>query len=336
MKHSKREHFLPSRFVAVVLMLTVVCGFIFVHGVQKSEAAEGYPKKPIKVIVPFGAGGGADTLARSMTTNLQDLLGQPIVVSNTPGGGGTIGTTQGLTAKADGYTIVLAASGPLYTQPFIIDLKYSQDDYVPVAQLSYVPRVVVAHPSAPYNSVKEMMEYAAANPGKALVGISAIGSTDHFAMEQLKLDHNVDLNLVPQGGGQAQKVAVIGGHVEVAAVTTTEGAALVESGQVKALGLMHSERDAAFPDLQTCEEQGYPVESGVGYYMITASDTPADIVTTLEKAINETFNDAGYQENAKKLKLILSFKNGPDTAKEIQKFYSLYEELAGKIGLKKK
>ncbi|MCP4403365.1 MAG: tripartite tricarboxylate transporter substrate binding protein [bacterium] len=336
MKHSEREHFSPRRFVAVILMFTVACGCIFLHSAPTSEAAEGYPKKPIKVIVPFGAGGGADTLARSMTKNLQDLLGQPIVVSNAPGGGGTIGTTQGLTAKADGYTLVLAASGPLYTQPFIIDLKYSQDDYVPVAQLSYVPRVVVAHPKVPYNTLKEMMDLVQEKPEDVIIGISAIGSTDHFGMEQLKLEHGVDLNLVPQGGGAAQKTAVIGGHVDVAAVTTTEGAALVESGQVKALCLMHSEQDAAFPGLQTCEEEGYPVESGVGYYMITAADTPVDIVAALEKAISDTFSDAEYQENAKKLKLVLSFKNGPDTAEEIQKFYNLYEELAGKIGLKKK
>ena len=330
------KHFLFSRFVAVVLMITLACGFMFAYGVQKSEAAEGYPKKPIKVIVPFGAGGGADTLARSMTDKLQDLLGQPIVVSNAPGGGGTIGTTQGLTAKADGYTLVLAASGPLYTQPFIIDLKYSQDNYVPVAQLSYVPRVVVAHPKVPYNTLKEMMDLVKEKPEDVIIGISAIGSTDHFGMEQLKLEHGVDLNLVPQGGGAAQKTAVIGGHVDVAAVTTTEGAALVEAGQVKALCLMHSEEDAAFPGLQTCEAEGYPVESGVGYYMITAADTPADIVATLEKAISDTFNDAEYQENAKKLKLVLAFLNGEETAKEIDKFFKLYGELAGQIGLKKK
>ena len=165
-----------------------------------SQTAPTYPRKPIKIVVPFDAGGGADAQIRSMTTNLQKELGQPIVIINMAGAGGTIGTADGLRQRGDGYTLVFTGSGPLVTQPFILDLPYNENDYTVISQLSNTPRIIVAHPKAPFNDCKGMMDYAKANPGKVIVGISAVGSTDHFGFEQLKMDHKVEMKLIPQGG----------------------------------------------------------------------------------------------------------------------------------------
>jgi tripartite-type tricarboxylate transporter receptor subunit TctC len=271
-----------------------------------------------------------------MAEVMKEKLGQPLVGVNVTGGGGTIGTADALSSAPDGYTIELAASGPLYTQPFILNLQYSKEDYVTIAQVSYVPRVLVAKPDTPYDNVEELIAYAKANPGKVQVGIAATGSTDHFGFEQLLMDNSVDMNLIPQGGGNAQKVAVLGGHVDIAAITVTEGKPLVESGQVKALGVMHGTRDGLFPNIETFEEQGYSVESGVGFYLIAPKDVPAEYIAILEKAVDDTLHDPGYLATADKLNLVLTYLDADGAQGEINKFYNLYQKLANQIGLKKK
>jgi len=300
-----------------------------------SQTAATYPRKPVKIVVPFDAGGGADAQIRSMTNYLQKGLGQPFVIINMPGAGGTIGTADGLRQRGDGYTLVFTGSGPLVTQPFILDLPYGENDYAVISQLSNTPRLIVAHPKAPFNDCKGMMDYAKANPGKVIVGISAVGSTDHFGFEQLKMDHKVDMKLIPQGGGGPQKVAVVGGHVEVAALTTVEALSAVKAGQVKPLGLMATKRDPDYPDVKTCAEYGYPVVSGVGYYLIGPKSLPADIVKKLDAAVQKTLTDPGYLEAAKKGGLAITYMNGADTAREIVSTFDAYKNVAAKIGFKK-
>lgn len=300
-----------------------------------SQTAATYPRKPVKIVVPFEAGGGADAQIRSMTSYLQKELGQPFVIINMPGAGGTIGTADGLRQRGDGYTLVFTGSGPLVTQPFILDLPYGENDYAVISQLSNTPRLIVAHPKAPFNDCKGMMDYAKANPGKVIVGISAVGSTDHFGFEQLKMDHKVDMKLIPQGGGGPQKVAVVGGHVEVAALTTVEALSAVKAGQVKPLGLMAAKRDPDYPDVKTCAEYGYPAVSGVGYYLIGPKSLPADIVKKLDAAVQKTLTDPGYLEAAKKGGLAITYMNGADTAREIVSTFDAYKNVAAKIGFKK-
>lgn len=300
-----------------------------------SQTAATYPRKPVKIVVPFDAGGGADAQIRSMTSYLQKELGQPFVIINMPGAGGTIGTADGLRQRGDGYTLVFTGSGPLVTQPFILDLPYGENDYAVISQLSNTPRLIVAHPKAPFNDCKGMMDYAKANPGKVIVGISAVGSTDHFGFEQLKMDHKVDMKLIPQGGGGPQRVAVVGGHVEVAALTTVEALSAVKAGQVKPLGLMAAKRDPDYPDVKTCAEYGYPVVSGVGYYLIGPKSLPADIVKKLDAAVQKTLTDPGYLEAAKKGGLAITYMNGADTAREIVSTFDAYKNVAAKIGFKK-
>ena len=300
-----------------------------------SQTASTYPKKPVKLVVPFDVGGGADAQIRSMTSYLQKELGQPFVIVNMPGAGGTIGTADGIRGRGDGYTLVFTGSGPLVTQPFILDLPYTEKDYVVVSQLSDTPRIVVAHPKAPFNDFKEMMDYAKANPGKLRIGISAIGSTDHFGFEQLKLDYKADLNLIPQGGGGPQKVAVIGGHVEVAALTTVEASSAIKGNQVKVLGIMAAKRDPTYPEVKTCAEYGYPVTSGVGYYLIAPKTIPADIASKIDTAIGKVLTNPEYLETAKKAGLAVVYANGADADKEVRKTFDLYRGLSAKIGFKK-
>ncbi|MBW1995309.1 MAG: tripartite tricarboxylate transporter substrate binding protein [Deltaproteobacteria bacterium] len=315
--------------------LAIVAAMILLISFPSLSVAK-YPTKPVKVIVPWAAGGSTDILARSMLTVMDKYFPQPMVVINKPGGGGTVGTTQLLMSKPDGYTIGIIAFGPFVTQPHLKDLKYTENDYIVICQVSSIPRILIAHPSTPYNNIKEMIEYAKKNPGKVKAGVSAVGSTGYLAMVQLEMEHDVKFNIIPQGGGGPQKVAVLGGHIDVAPTTAGEGGPLVTAKQVKALCVMDNKRFTDIPDIPTGEELGVPIESGVIWHAYAPKGTPPDRVKILHDAIKNCLEDKTFQKIAKKLNLGIEYMDPEASKKRLDKFRTLYGEIIGKLGLKKK
>lgn len=322
------------------MMLVCSLGLVVAGGQKEGEAAEktasAYPTKPVTIICPWDAGGGTDMLARGLLTVMGNYFPRPMVVVNKPGGGGTIGTTEALSAKPDGYTILITGWGPFVTQPFLADVPYGENDYEVLLQLSRIPRILCAKKDAPYNDIKEMMEYAKANPEKVIVGIASVGTTGHLAMAQLELEHGVKFNMVPQGGGGPQKVAVLGGHVDVAPLTASEGGPLVTSGQVKALAVMDDQRFADIPDIKTGAELGYPIESGVAWHVFVPAGTPADIKKMLHDAFKNCLEDEVFKTVAVKLNLGVQYADAEFATEDIAKFRKIYEKISTELGLKKK
>ena len=298
-------------------------------------AAE-YPSKPVKIIVPWAAGGGTDILARSLLTVMPAYFPRPMVVINKTGGAGTVGTTQCLMAKPDGYTIGIIAFGPFVTQPHLKDLKYSKEDYEVILQISNMPRILIAHPSTPYNNIKEMIDYAKKNPGKIKAGVSGVGTTGHLAMVQLEMEQDVKFNIIPQGGGGPQKVAVLGGHVDVAPTTANEGGPLALSKQVKALGMMDSKRFPDMPDVPTAAEYGVPIEGGVIWFVFAPKGVPKDRIKMIHDAFKKSLEDPAYKKIAKKLALAVEYKDAEGSEATLEKFRSTYGKIIGELGLKKK
>jgi tripartite-type tricarboxylate transporter receptor subunit TctC len=259
-----------------------------------------------------------------------------MIVVNKPGGGGTIGTTEALNAKPDGYTVLITGWGPFVTQPFLMDVPYGEDDYEVLLQLSRYPRILCAKKDAPYNDIKEMMAYAKANPEKVIVGIASVGTTGHLAMAQLESEYGVKFTMVPQGGGGPQKVAVLGGHVDVAPLTASEGGPLVTSGQVKALAVMDDQRFAEIPDIKTGAELGYPIESGVASHVFVPAGTPADIKKMLHDAFKNCLEDKVFKQVSVKLNLGAQYADAEFAKKDIAKFRKIYEKVSAELGLKKK
>jgi len=274
-------------------------------------------------------------LVRGMLTVMGNYFPRPMVVVNKPGGGGTIGTTEALMAKPDGYTVLVTGWGPFVTQPFLKDVQYGPDDYEVVLQLSRIPRILCAKKDAPYDDIKEMMEYAKANPGKVLVGIAAVGTTGHLGMAQMELDYNVKFNMVPQGGGGPQKVALLGGHVDIAPLTASEGGPLVTSGQVKALGIMDNARFSEIPDVPTGEELGYAIESGVAWHAFVPAGTPPERVKMLHDAFKKCLEDEAFHKVAAKLNLGVKYADADFAEKDISKFRDIYQKISAELGLKK-
>lgn len=308
---------------------------IFLISVPFVSAAK-YPTKPIKVIVPWGAGGGTDVLTRTISMVWTKYFPQPMVVVNKTGGGGTIGHTYGVMAKPDGYTIIINGFGPTCTQPHLKDLKYTEKDYIVICQLNKMPRIIIANNNVPYNNMKEMMAYAKKNPEKIKVAISDVGTSGHLGMVQIEQDFGVKFTMIPHGGGGPARVAVMGGHSDLSPTTASEGGPLVYAKQVKALGIMDDVRYPGHPDIPTLGEQGFPNRALVLWHVYVPVGTPPDRIKMIDEAFKKCLEDKMLLKVAKKLNLSLEYKDGKTATKDLDHWRVLYGKLIGQLGLKKK
>jgi tripartite-type tricarboxylate transporter receptor subunit TctC len=251
-------------------------------------AAQGYPTRSIRIVVPFPPGGSTDILARALGQKLTEAWSQQIVVDNRPGAGGSIGAEAAAKAPADGYTLLMAHIGTLAVNPSLYPrLGYdAAKDFAPVALVAIVPNVLVVHPSVPAKSVAELIEYARRNPGKLDYSSGGNGSAAHLAMEYFKLQTKTDLVHVPYKGTVPAVTDVIGGQV---ALTMTGAPAVMphaQSGKLRALGVSSTTRLDAFPRLPTIAESGVPGFDATQWYGIVApAGTPKEIVRKLNEAI---------------------------------------------------
>ena len=317
-------------------MMVLAVIFSVVIAIPVMGLSADYPSKPVKIIIPWGVGGGTDMLVRSMMSFMPSYFPRPMVVINKPGGGGTIGTTFALNAKPDGYTVCINGWGPFVTQPSLKKLQYTEKDYIPVIQLSNIPRILSAYPTMPYNNMKEFMAYAKKNPEKIKVGVAAVGTTGHLAMVQLEQDFGVKFTQIPQGGGGPQKVALLGGHVDAAPLVASEAGPFIKSKQLKALGIMDSKRMADLPDIPTLAEQGYPIESYVAFHVAVPTGTPPDRIKVIHDAFQKVLDDKGFQKIAKKLNIRIDYEDGEQSRAKLEKFRKLYADIVKELGIEKK
>lgn len=317
-------------------IIVFAVALIVVIAIPFTGMAADYPNRPVKIIIPWGVGGGTDMLVRSMLSFMGKYFPRPMVVINKPGGGGVIGTTFALNAKPDGYTICINGWGPFVTQPSLKKLQYTENDYIPVMQLSNIPRILSAYPTMPYNSMKEFMDYAKKNPEKIKAGVAAVGTTGHLAMVQLEQDFGVKFTQIPQGGGGPQKVALLGGHVDAAPLVASEAGPFTKSKQIKALCVMDSKRMPDLPDIPTCAEEGYPVESYVAFHLVVPKGTPEDRIKILHDAFKKCLEDPDFKKIAKKLNILIDYEDAQQSRAKLEKFRKLYAEIVSKLGIKKK
>jgi tripartite-type tricarboxylate transporter receptor subunit TctC len=317
-----------SRLVVLLISVTMIFG--------NAMAASDYPSKPVQIIVPWAVGGGTDTSTRALVNTVQKFFPRPLVVVNRPGGAGTVGMTEFCKSKPDGYTICSNAWGPMVTQPSLKKLQYTEKDYIPIMQTYSAPRILCAHPSRPYNNMKEFIGYVKKNPGKVKVGIAGVGTTGHLAMLQMESEYDVKFNNVSMGGGGPQKVAVLGGHVDVATLITGEGGPSVVAGQLKALGVFDTKRFPEFPNIPTLAEQGYPIESGVANFIMVRAGTPEPVIKFLHDSFKKGLEVPSYQDSIRKLKFNVEYLSPKESRAKLDKFRKLYKELIEKMGLAKK
>lgn len=256
--------------------------------------AAGWPERPVRVIVPFGTGGGTDIQARLLVDNLHRSTGQPFIVDNRSGAGGLIGAELVANSPPDGYTVLfttatLAINTTLYSKRLRFSTK---DDLVPSTMVSTAPNVLCVHPSVPAKSVKDLIALAKRHPGQLNNGVNTPGSTSHLAGEMLMQLAKVKTVIIPYTGGGPAAVALMTGDVDYVFVTGPVAAASLKTGRVRCLAVTTAERSRSFPDLPTMQEVLPGFEIGNWYSMFFPKGTPQDIVNRMSALIKEALSDS--------------------------------------------
>lgn len=262
-------------------------------------AAQQYPSRPVRLVVPFPPGGSTDILGRALAQKLSEAWGQQFVVENRPGAGGSIGADQAAKAAPDGYTLLMAHIGTLAVNPALYPkLPYDPvRDFAPVSLMAIVPNVLVVNPSVPAKNVTELIAYARANPGKLNYSSGGNGSAAHLAMEYFKLQTQTDIVHVPYKGTAPAVTDLIAGQVSLTMTGAPVVMPQVMAGKLRALGVSSPARLEAFPQVPTIAESGVPGFDATQWYGVVApAGTPREIVAKLNAEINKVMQTKEMKE----------------------------------------
>ena len=223
------------------------------------SAAQVYPVKPLRMIVPFPPGGGTDILGRYLSLRLGEALGQQIIVENRGGANGTLGLDVASKAGPDGYTLVIGQTGNLTISPSLVKVGYDPArDFSPITLLVVSPLVLTIHPSLPARSLKELVALAKGRPGQLSYASSGSGSPGHLGMELLKKMAKIDMVHIPYKGAGPGFTDLVAGHVQLYLTSMLSAGQFVKAGRVRVLAAGGAQRSASMPDLPTIAESGYP------------------------------------------------------------------------------
>jgi tripartite-type tricarboxylate transporter receptor subunit TctC len=265
--------------------------------------AQSYPSKPIKIIVPFTPGSATDVMGRLVGERLSTAWGQPVIVENKPGAGGTIGIREASRADPDGYTFVLVSSGHAVNHVLYKDLGYDTlKDLSAVAMLGSLPSVLIVPPTSPVNSVKELIAMLKASPGKYNYATAGVGSGAHVSLEKFNVAAGVKAVHVPLKGTPPILAETMGGRVDYAMVPAVSGMGPVRDGKVKPLAVTTAKRVTALPNVPTLGEAGLPEgESTFWLALLAPSKTPRDILAKTNGEIQRALQSAEVKERLAKL-----------------------------------
>jgi len=273
---------------------------IFVPSVP--AAAQDYPSRPVKMIVPFGAGGPTDIFTRALGEELHRALKQPFVLENRPGAGTIIGSEAAAKSPPDGYTLLMISATQTTTETLVPNKSFKlMRDFVPVASVMSSELVMVVHPSVPVNNVQEFIALAKAKPGKLNYASSGVGSNYHMAGELFKNVTGTDIQHVPYKGSTGARNDIISGQVEMMFDSLPSMAPMIQAGRVKALATTGKSRSAILRDVPTLIEAGVPHEATIWLGVMAPAGTPQAIVDLLNTEINKILVRPDVHESWEKL-----------------------------------
>jgi tripartite-type tricarboxylate transporter receptor subunit TctC len=242
--------------------------------------AQAWPAKPVKIVVPFVAGGAVDSFARVFAAKLGDLLGAAVVIDNRGGAGGNVGANLVAKSSPDGYTLLMNINGQAISPSIYKSLPFDPvADFTPVVELVTTSTVIVVNNNVPAKNFQEFVAYAKANPGKLNYGSTGVGNNLHLTMEMIKAATGMDIQMVPFPGDAPLFTQLIGGEIQCALVPTTTAKAHVDAGAIRAIAVTTAARVSTFPDVPTLMEQGMKDFSVTGWISLFApKGTPKEIV----------------------------------------------------------
>jgi tripartite-type tricarboxylate transporter receptor subunit TctC len=269
--------------------LSVAFAFIVLCGPFDLARADDYPTRPITLIVPFPPGGSTTVMARNVADKMSVTLGQPVVVENRGGAGGTIGTRSVAKATPDGYTILLSYTATMAIAPSLnVNAGYDpRKDFVPIGMIGFAPNVRVVHPSLPVRSVAELIAYAKAAPAPVQYGSPGVGTVNHLAGEYLASETGVKLQHVPYKGNGPAMGDLLGGHIPMMFVPIPVALGNVKAGTLRGLAITTAKRSGLLPDLPTLAESGVPgFDVALRYGLMAPTGTPPAVIARLNKELN--------------------------------------------------
>ena len=278
----------------------VIVAVLLATGLFSQQAALAqYPTKPVHIVVPYPAGGAVDAFARVLTQQLSEMWGQQVVVDNRPGASTMIGAEQVAKSPPDGYTLLLTAELTLVIVPHLYE-KIPYDplrDFAPIVALVSATQALVANPSLPVKTVKDLVALAKAKPGQLTYGSFGNGSTGHLNMEVLQAMTGARFNHIPYNGAGPAMNDVIGGHIDfmLAALSIVKGN--VQAGKLRMIGVGSNHRSSEFPDVPTISESGAPgFEAKSWFGLVAPAGTPPDVIKKINQDVTKVISDRAFAE----------------------------------------
>jgi tripartite-type tricarboxylate transporter receptor subunit TctC len=275
-----------------------LCAALMLVAGSVSATADDYPNQPIRLVVPFSAGGPTDTAGRLIAEPLRRQLGQPIVIENRPGASGVPGTEAVVSGPNDGYTLVVGGIAPIVLVPAVKKLRYDVDkDLVPLGLIWRSPQVFAVRASLGVSTVAEFIQYAKANPNKLTIGSAGVGTVTHMANELFKRETGITFTHVPYRSTSNSVTDLIGGQIDAVFGDVAILTPLVQAGSIKALAITAAKRSPLLPNLPTMAEAGLPnVQTEVWFGLLAPARTPAPILDRLKAAVRASQMDPEYRK----------------------------------------
>lgn len=292
-----RSRFAAAAFAVLSALLPAV--------LSNAAAAETYPSKPIRLILPFTTGGATDVMARALGEKLRTRLGQPIIVENKPGAGTMLASQYVAKSPADGYTLLMAASSLGIAPAIYSKVDYDPiKDFTPVTLVASVVHVLEVNASLPVKSVKELVDYLKANPDKLSYGSTGSGTSTHLEAELFKSMAGVKMTHIPYKGSSPALTDLVGGQIEVMFDAYASSGPFIKQGKLRALAVTTAKRSATAPDLPTVAESGLPGYEAMPWLgLVAPAGTPAPIVARLHREVGEVLKDPEIRARFKDLGL---------------------------------
>jgi tripartite-type tricarboxylate transporter receptor subunit TctC len=260
--------------------------------------AQSFPERPIRLVVPYAAGGTADSLARAVAEHMRKALGQPVLVDNKPGGNTAVGAQIVAAAPADGHTLLMGTGSTMITNPLMnAKLSYKAADLSPVARVAVAPLVVEVHPGVPAQTFTEFVRHVRANPAKLNFASTGSGSVVHLASLMVESQAGLDMTHVPYNGSSPAIAAVLAGDVQMFLDSIGSSLPLIKAGRLRALAVTTPERLKVLPDVPTVAESGFPgFDASAWYGVLAPVRTPPEVIARLNAAIGNALADKSFRE----------------------------------------
>jgi tripartite-type tricarboxylate transporter receptor subunit TctC len=290
-----------------------------------SAHGQPYPSHPIKIVVPYAAGGAVDIVARTIGQPLAEALAQPVIVDNRPGASANIGMEAVAKAAPDGYTLLMASNGIATNMALFSDLPFDgRRDFAPITKIGYAPLVIVVPASSPVKSLKDLIAMAKAEPGKLTYASAGNGSSGHLAGELLKSTAKIDVLHVPYKGGAPAITDLLGERITFMPINPVEVIAHIRAGRLRALAVASDERFPLLPDVPTATEAGLPgYEASVWWGLVAPRKTPLEIVRQLNAETTKVLSNPAIERKLSELGVVVT----PGTPGQFAAFVKAQTEL---------